>query len=141
MTMSRTRAPEHCGPRLEAPVHVEVGVDVVDVHRLARLVERHGALLTERVFTPGELVDCGGKTQRLAARLAAKEAVAKALGTGIGPVAWRDVEVVRDSSGRPQLRLAGNARSLAADLGFTRWSVSLTHGRGTAVAVVAGLSR
>ncbi len=139
MTTSRTRALEPAGLPIDAPVHIEVGVDVVDVPRLARLVARHGALLTERVFTPGELADCGGKPQRLAARLAAKEAVAKALGTGIGPVAWRDVEVVLDGAGRPQLRLTGNARTLAADLGFTRWSVSLTHDGATAVALVAAV--
>jgi holo-[acyl-carrier protein] synthase len=116
-------------------------VDVVDVERFTRLLALRGPALTERVFTPAELVACRDDAGRLAARLAAKEAVAKALGTGIGPVAWRDIEVLHGPGGRPELRLAGEADAFARDLGLTRWSLSLTHDARTAVALVAGVGR
>lgn len=71
----------------------------------------------------------------LAARFAAKEAVAKALGTGIGPVSWREIEIRRGSARQPVLLLHGAAAQLAAELGLTEWSISLSHSQETAVAV------
>ncbi len=116
---------------------VRLGVDVVDVARFARVLALRGHDLTDRVFTTEELAECGGRPSRLAARLAAKEAAAKALGTGIGPVAWHDVATVRRPGGAPHLRLRGRAAALAATSGMSGWTVSLAHDRGTAVAVVA----
>ncbi|MDO8121237.1 holo-ACP synthase [Isoptericola sp. b490] len=112
-----------------------VGVDVVDVGRLARVLARRGAALTERVFTPAEREGCGGDVRRLAARFAAKEAAAKALGTGIGPVAWRDVEAA-PTRGAPHLVLRGAARTIALERGLDRWELSLAHDPTHAVAVV-----
>ena len=115
-----------------------VGVDAVEVDRLRQALGRRPAL-AERLFTDGErayaarVADPG---PRLAARFAAKEAVLKALGVGIGAAAFRDVEVVRDESGRPALVLAGAAARLADDRGVTRWHLSLTHTDGLAVASV-----
>ncbi|MCV2394240.1 holo-ACP synthase [Actinotalea sp. M2MS4P-6] len=112
-----------------------VGVDVVAVDRVAGLVDRRGEALTARVFTAAELRGCHGDTRRLAARLAAKEAVAKALGTGIGPIGWRDVEVPV-VSGPPTVRLHGAARAAARHQGLERWGLSLAHDSTHAVAVV-----
>ncbi len=112
-----------------------VGVDVVDVARLADLLDRRGADLTDRVFTPAERDGCAGDVRRLAARLAAKEAAAKALGTGIGEVGWRDVEAA-PTRGAPRLVLHGAARAAADRRGLDRWELSLAHDQTHAVAVV-----
>jgi holo-[acyl-carrier protein] synthase len=113
-----------------------VGADLVEIRRIAALVERHGERFTGRVYTPGELADCDGRAESLAARWAAKEAVAKALGTGIGAVAWREIEVVRGDSGCPAVKLHGRAATLAAQHGLRRWALSLAHDGGLALAFV-----
>lgn len=130
-------------PQSERRLDVDVGVDVVDVARLARVVALRGSDLYDRVFTADELADCRGSVRRLAARLAAKEAAAKALGTGIGPIGWRDVEVRTGGRGEPELSLSGAAQAAACDRGLDRWAVSLTHDPTQAVAVVVatGTSR
>lgn len=115
---------------------LDVGVDVVDVARLSRVVALRGPELCRRVFTPDELRDCRGSVRRMAARFAAKEATAKALGTGIGLIGWRDVEVRRGVRGEPALTLRGPARAAAEDRGLDRWAVSLSHDTTHAVAVV-----
>jgi holo-[acyl-carrier protein] synthase len=115
-----------------------VGIDAVDVLRLRRALERRPRL-AERVFTDAErayAATAADPGPRLAARFAAKEAVAKALGVGIGAVAWRQVEVVRDGRGAPSLALAGEAAALSARRGVTRWHLSLTHTDTLAVASV-----
>lgn len=115
---------------------VRCGIDLIDIRRVAAGIERHGERFLQRFFTPGERADCEDRPGRLAARLAAKEAVAKALGTGIGAVRWRDIEVRCDgNAGRPELRLHGAAAGVAAGLGLTHWDVSLTHTAGQAAAV------
>ncbi len=113
-----------------------LGLDLVDLARFARALERHGQRLLDRVFTPAEQALTQGRVERLAARFAAKEAVAKALGTGIGPVAWTDIEVLATPQGEPVLHLHRAAAARAADLGLTAWAVSLSHSRHTAAAVV-----
>src|SRR5438128_548725 len=95
-----------------------VGVDLIEVGRVAAAVERYGARFLERVFTRTELAYCGRRAPELAARFAAKEATAKALGTGIGAVGWQEIEVVRDRSGRPGLALHGAAQALARERGL-----------------------
>ena len=114
---------------------VGVGVDVVDVARLARVLDRTPGV-AERVFTPGERV---GEVRRLAARFAAKEAAAKALGAP-ARVRWREIEVVVSDSGRPELRVTGRTAEVAAAAGIRSWHVSLTHDAGVAVAVVVAES-
>ncbi len=122
---------------------VGVGVDAVDVARFRRVLDRRPRLAA-RCFTPTEQSDATGSAdvaQSLAARFAAKEAVMKALGSGIGSFALRDVEVVRapgdgPTSGAPSLRLAAGAAELARRRGVSRWHVSLTHTARTAVAMV-----
>jgi holo-[acyl-carrier protein] synthase len=115
---------------------LSVGVDLVEIRRIAELVERHGERFTGRVFTPGEVADCGGRAESLAARWAAKEAVAKALGTGIGAMSWQEIEVLRGESGCPFVELYGRAATLAAECGLTRWALSLAHDGGMALAFV-----
>lgn len=115
------------------------GVDIIEVERIDAAILRHGQRFFDRFFTLQELIDCGGRTPALAARFAAKEAVAKALGTGIGDVAWKEIEVVNGPRREPTLRLHGRARDLAASLGLRHWSISLSHTHEHAVAVVVAM--
>lgn len=107
------------------------GVDLAEVERVRRSVERFGGRFLERVFTEGERAYAGDGPrchEHLAARFAAKEAVFKALGTGWAQgVGWTDIEVVREASGRPALVLHGKAREMAEALGVRNWHLSLTH--------------
>jgi holo-[acyl-carrier protein] synthase len=116
---------------------VGVGVDLVDVARLAAALERRPRLAA-RLFTERERVDARGRPERLAARFAAKEATWKALGVGIGSTGFHDVEIVRAPGGEPGLRLSGRAAELAGRLGVGRWFVSLTHTATAAGAIVVG---
>jgi len=113
-----------------------VGTDIVETGRVATLVERYRERFTHRVFTAGELADCQGRPESLAARWAAKEAVAKALGTGIGPMCFNEIEVLQDGCGRPDLRLHGSAEMLARERGLDCWGISLAHDGGMALAFV-----
>jgi len=95
-----------------------------------------------RIFTSLELEQAGGNIERLAGRFAAKEACAKALGTGIGKHAsWQDIEIVRTHSGKPALRLAGQAAVRAASISVTTLEVSISDTREHAVAMVVGVCR
>lgn len=116
-------------------VKIASGVDLVEIERFQAVLSRHGSRFLERVFTEAEIKDAGDHLASLAARFAAKEAVAKALGTGIGPVSWREIEIRRGSARQPLLLLHGAAAQLAAELGLTDWSISLSHSQDTAVAV------
>src|SRR5258708_40101849 len=119
---------------------LRVGVDLMDIERVAHAIERYGERFYNRCFTMRERQQCGGQAHRLAARVAAKEATAKALGTGIGDVRWVEIEVDGDDRGRPLLKLHGNAAILAANLGIEVWEVSLSHTHEQATAFVVGLS-
>ena len=115
-----------------------IGIDVVEVERIAAAILRHGAPLLTRVFTVAERDYCESRkipAPHYAARFAAKEAVAKALGTGIGGhTGWLDLEVVHNPGGAPQLCLRGAAASFAASHGITEIHISLTHSRHYAAA-------
>ncbi len=115
------------------------GADLVEIRRIARLQERYGRRFTDRVFTAGELRDSNGRADSLAARWAVKEAVAKALGTGFGPIDHREVEVVRGETGQPALRSWGSARALAEARGLNTWSISIAHDGGLALAFVVAM--
>ncbi len=120
------------------------GIDLVDVDRIARLMDDHADRFLERVYTEGErayaLQAPKTRDERLAARFAAKEAVLKALGTGWKDgIAWTDVEVVRAPSGEPGVRLTGRAAEVAAERGVTEWLLSLTHTLGFAAASAIGM--
>ena len=118
---------------------VSIGVDIVEIERNGRTLTRFGVRFLRRVYTEAEIAYCRGKPSRLAARFAAKEAVAKALGVGIfwrEGVYWRDVEVTRDRRGKPGIRLSGGALERAQQEGLTHWALSLSHSREYAVAMV-----
>jgi holo-[acyl-carrier protein] synthase len=112
-------------------VIIGVGIDVVDIERFALTLERTPAL-RERLFTPEER---GLGIASLAARFAAKEALAKSLGAPSG-MAWTDAQVVTDETGRPSLVTTGTVAARAAELGVGTFHVSLSHDAGIASAVV-----
>ena len=119
---------------------VGIGTDLAEISRVARSIERFGERFLQRVYTPGEIAYCQSKknfAESYAARFAAKEAGAKALGTGISHgVSWQEFEVLRARSGKPSMVLHGRARELADRLGVTGIALSITHSRDTAMAVV-----
>lgn len=130
---------------LPAPLHptrgvnVAVGVDIIEVERVRRVYEHHGARFLQRVFTEAEVRQCRGKVARLAGRFAAKEAISKALGTGLHGVAWREMEVVQLRSGRPTVRLYGHAKKRAELLGLTAFDVSIADLQTFSIAIAVAL--
>jgi holo-[acyl-carrier protein] synthase len=115
------------------------GVDLIEIERVAAVIQRHGERFLERVYTQGELAQVGEDRASLAARWAAKEAVGKALGCGIGDVRWQEIEILRDDANAPVLYLHGAAVQRAQSLGLTQWSLSLSHSETHAVAFVVAL--
>ena len=115
---------------------IETGVDIIEISRIEEAVRRHGQRFLDRVYTEAEQRQCAGRAESLAVRFAAKEAAIKALGDRF---AWREIEVHRQEGGKPTLLFHGRARERAEALGFRDWSVSLSHNRGSAVAVVVAL--
>lgn len=124
---------------MKQPV-LRTGVDLVEIHRLEQVNPAIRTRFLRRVYTPGELADVGESAYAsLAGRFAAKEAASKALGTGIGPVRWQDFEIRRGRAGEPVLELHGKARQIADLLGLSLWSVSISHSKDNAVAVVVAM--
>ncbi len=115
-----------------------IGVDIIETKRIAQSITRFGQRFLKRVYTEQELAYCQGRVSSLAARWAAKEAVGKALGTGIGDVSWQEIEVVSESNCRPTLRLHGAAAELAAQLNITEFAITISHTKDYAVAFVLG---
>ena len=113
-----------------------VGVDILELWRLKGVLERWGPSFLDRIYTPDEQAYCRGRIPQLAARFAAKEAVMKALGTGIRGVGWRDIEVTRKRGQAPQISLHNRALARAARIGMTQVAISLSHSRDYAVASV-----
>ncbi len=115
---------------------LSTGVDLVDIARVREAIDRHGERFIARIFTETEQRECAGRFASLAARFAAKEAAAKALGCGIGVVSWLDIEVKGDENHAPHLYLYGEGEKLAKKLGLLNWSVSLSHTETQAIAFV-----
>lgn len=115
------------------------GVDLIEIDRVQTVISRHGKHYLERVFTPAERDLCGTRMESLAVRFAAKEAVAKALGSGIGEVTFQDIEILQDEQGAPILHLLGKAAIKADLLGLTTWSLSLSHSHTMAIAMVTAV--
>jgi len=115
------------------------GVDIIEIERVQRSLSRFGSRLLNRLFTPQEQTQCAGKTASLAGRYAVKEAVSKALGTGIGAIKWTDIEIIANEQGKPILFLHDNAKSLAAQLGLQEWSISISHTNTLAIGFAVGL--
>ena len=114
---------------------------MIEVGRMTRGIDRHGQRFLDRFFTPQEQAYCEGRATSLAGRFAIKEAVGKALGTGIGDIRWQDVEVVVDERGRPGLILRAQAQTLAAQLGLTEWAISLSHTETHAIGFVVAMGK
>lgn len=119
------------------------GIDLVDVGRIEAMLREHGERFIQRCFTAEERAYADAarrrRAERYAVRFACKEAVLKALGTGLrGGIRWRDIEVTHDDLGRPGLVLSGRCAELAGELGIDQWEVSLSHTDTCAVASVVG---
>lgn len=121
--------PEAAGP-------VEAGVDAIEIDRITATLDRFGERFLRRVFTEREAARYGTRPAELAARFAAKEAVMKALGTGVRGIRWRDIEVVSNRRGKPIVVLHETAARRARLLGFRHIAISLTHSRTEAIAMV-----
>jgi holo-[acyl-carrier protein] synthase len=122
---------------------LRTGVDLIEIHRLADLQPAIRQRFLRRVFTPQELALAGEEDSdawvTLTGRFAAKEAVAKALGCGIGPVSWQEIEILRGPQGEPVLELHGAALRISQETGLETWSVSISHSRDQAVAVAVAV--
>lgn len=123
-----------------SPGVIGIGLDLVEVSRIRDLLQRHGERFKARTYTAGEIAycdRCADPAMHYAARFAAKEAAAKALGTGFAEgVSWQDIEVLRADNGSPSLALHGGALDLAKTKGITQMLVSLTHVKEMAAAQV-----
>jgi holo-[acyl-carrier protein] synthase len=120
---------------------LRTGVDIIEIARVERVMSRSGPRFLARIFTAQEQAYCRGRMASLAGRFAVKEAVAKALGTGIGEMTWVEIEVVSDESGRPELVLHGAAKRLADELGLREWSISLSHTETYAIGFAAAMGK
>jgi holo-[acyl-carrier protein] synthase len=124
---------------LDLPNRLAVGIDLVEVERIAETLARFGDRFLQRVYTEAELAIVGRNPIRLAGRFAAKEACAKALGTGIDGPRWRELECLRDAAGKPTLRLHGAAAARARALGWHSLDVSISTTRRHGIALVVAL--
>ncbi|MEW6663150.1 MAG: holo-ACP synthase [Bacillota bacterium] len=118
-----------------------IGTDIIEIERLERILTKHGQNFCRKVFTPQEIAFCYGRKNpvpSLAARFAAKEAVAKALGTGFRGISWQDIEITSLPGGQPAIELYGKAQELAGKKGISKWLISLSHSKTHALAVVIG---
>lgn len=115
-----------------------VGVDLIEIDRIEAAIARWGERFSNRVYTEAEREHCRGRAPEMAARFAAKEAVMKALGTGIKGVGWREIEVLPDPDGKPLVYLYGGARRKAEELGLREVAISLSHSRDYALASAIG---
>jgi holo-[acyl-carrier protein] synthase len=120
-------------------VNVAVGIDIIEVERVRRVYEKHGERFLTRVFTENEIQQCRGKITRLAGRFAAKEAISKALGTGMRGVKWREMEIVQLLSGRPSVRLHGIAKIRAEKLNLSAFDVSIADLVQFSIAIAVGI--
>ncbi len=115
---------------------LRTGVDLIEISRIEEAIARHGQRYLDRIYTAAEREQLGRNAESLAGRFAAKEAAAKALGSGIGAVRWQDIEILGDEENAPVLTLHGDAAHKAKELGLESWSVSISHSLTHAVAVV-----
>jgi holo-[acyl-carrier-protein] synthase len=115
------------------------GVDTIEISRLAAVRPAIRKRFIQRVFTETEAAQARDQNDALSGVFAAKEAVSKALGTGIGFVHWRDIEIIHLPTGQPTVHLHGNAKLVADQLGLKEWSVSISHDRTKAIALAVAL--
>ncbi len=118
---------------------LRTGIDFVDTHRVAELIDELGDTFVQQTWTEEEIAECQSDVERLAARFAAKEATIKALQSGLAKVPLKDIRIINSPNGAPEIQLTGTAATQARELGLAQWSVSLTHDAGLAAAVVVAL--
>ncbi|MCD6518703.1 MAG: holo-ACP synthase [Anaerolineae bacterium] len=118
---------------------LSVGVDIIEISRIARAIDRWGERFLSRIYRESELAFCRGKIGELAVRFAAKEAISKALGTGIMGIDWKEMEILPDPRGKPLVTLYGKALQRARTLGLTEWAISLSHSDENAIAFVVAM--
>ena len=127
-----------------AETALRVGIDLIEIDRVRRALDRHGDGFRERCFTPAEREYCESKpnpAQHYAGRFAAKEAILKLLGTGWrGKIAWTDIEVTNNSAGRPEVTLSGEVKAIADRMGIKHISISITHTANFAIASAVALT-
>jgi len=121
-------------------INIKTGIDLVHILRLKELSPPVRDRFLKRVYTDFELEEADNNYEILAGKFAAKEAVAKTLGCGIGQVRWQDIEILHDELGRPSLRLVGNAKTLGNELKLENWSISISHESEYAIAVAIAYS-
>ncbi|MQF82882.1 holo-[acyl-carrier-protein] synthase [SAR202 cluster bacterium AD-802-E10_MRT_200m] len=119
---------------------LHVGVDVIEIERIASAVDRWENRFLDRIYTPNELAFSRRRIPQLAGRFAAKEAVMKALGTGARGVSWRDIEVTRKRGFPPEIQLHGRALARSRILNLERIAISISHSRHYAIAMAVGES-
>ena len=122
------------------------GIDLVEVARIRKLVHEHGQHFLDRCFTPMEQEYCIQHKKRyfehLSGRFAAKEAILKVLGTGWrGTIAWTDMEILNEPSGKPVLELTGESARLADEMGIDGWMISISHVETHATASAIGVAK
>lgn len=120
---------------------IKSGIDLIRTNRLAEADPKIRERFLARVFTPAEQEQAKGNLETLSGIFAAKEAVSKALGTGIGKVGWQDIEILHETSGEPMVYLHNYAQEAAQLKGLTDWSVSITHDGGMAAAVAVAIGK
>lgn len=136
-------SPRHSGS--DSGQALSVGVDLIELERIRRALDRHGDRFLSRIYTSEEMEHYRDRLPELAVRFAAKEAVSKALGVGLNHmsahgIGWRDVEVLSDPLGKPFVHLSGRAGVLAEEQGLHTWAISLSHSRDAAIAFVVATS-
>ena len=117
-----------------------IGVDIIEIARVERVISRWQDSFLKRIYTRAELETCPNASS-LAARFAAKEAVMKALGTGVRGVSWRDIEILTNGNGAPLIKLHGRAREKSEEIGVAEFCVTMSHSREYAVAFVIGYAQ
>jgi holo-[acyl-carrier protein] synthase len=125
-------------------VLISIGTDIIECVRIAQMIEKHGEVFLQRVFTQKEILYCSSRkaaTQHYAGRWAAKEAVLKVLGTGWAKgIQWTDVEIINEVSGAPKIVVAGKAAEIAKQLGIREIMITISHCRAYATAFAVGMS-
>lgn len=118
---------------------IRSGIDTIEISRLDEISASIRNRFIERVFTTREISQARNQNDALSGLFAAKEAVSKALGTGIGPINWQDIEILHLPSGQPIVRLHNQAEKIAKQLGLKEWSVSISHDRNKAIALAVAI--
>lgn len=117
---------------------ISTGLDIEETDRIASLPDSIRARFLNRILTERELDHKSDDSAHYTGIFCAKEAVAKALGCGIGPISWKEIEILPDGYGKPEITLNGNAKQIANDKQISKWSISITHSRQYAAAIVVG---